>query len=589
MEDVTLRQDWQQEDAWNSRRDFGFNRNCFFGDDDDNNEDNKWQINTRKNSACDAAAAAAAAKEHPSTRLQRGLMSVAACLNTLSRITVQQKLLLGLSTEGAAPEISLGGEETSLRHEVARKTPKCSHAAAVFPKQGASTCEATTCTTLHNPGLGGGDMSDAATSPSGAAKSGELRRDAAVAESFEVSQEAIVSERDYLSRLLAEAKKEMDELKCTYEQEIRWLQGELSGYQSMTAQLREVENALHLESLSAAEKIARYEEEIMTLRNLLAVATERELSLPAKNESMEGIDGAQVQCLEDALAVAAKMNTALLENAERRDLAYCSAVKEIDNLRGKLIEAGDEARHEKEMCERKINTMEREILFLRPFKERVGIAEEKLRRCAQQEKLVVKYEGEIRHLRSALREAESLTLRLQQDYASLSAGLTQAGTNNGNGFTQSNAAVQPDVDAGYSDKVEDAESSSHVMRLTHEIGRLTQECSAHRDALEALKRDHSIETDFLTARLLKVESGHATYPPQEEPPTLQREPRATRDTSTQALAGDGDTLDRLGGTSGLRPTLLGELSFRVRDSHTHAETWASPNAGVGQPWGNGVA
>ncbi|RNF10573.1 hypothetical protein TraAM80_01500 [Trypanosoma rangeli] len=592
MEDVTPQLGWRKEEALNPRGDFGLDRNSFFGDKDENNEHNKLHIKRWKGCACDGFA-----NNRSFIRLKQGLVGVATCLDTLSRITVQQKLLLGLSIEDSVPEILLGGEESYLGSELSTE-PKFSCTTTAFSKQRTSTSEASTCTTLDDPRLRDGEMRVDATDPSGSAIIGGSIRHVTDSESLEVTQEVIVSERDCLSRLLVEAEEEMNDLKYTYEQRICQLQGELKSYQGMVVQLRDMENARHLESLSAAEKIARYEEELLTLCKLLVLSTEKEFSLSAKKESVEGIYGAQLQCLEDALVVAARMNTVLLENAERRDLAYCVAVKEIDNLRGKLMESRDEVKQEKEMYEDKMRAMEREVLFLRPFKERVDIVEEKLRRCAQHEKLVVKYEEELQQLRSSLREAEKLVLTLKREYAALSAGLNQTGTSDGGVFALSNVTVQTDLNVGSSGKVEVAESPSHMRSLTCEIGRLKQECRAYRDASETLKEDHSIGTHFLTAKLLKAESGQLAYPLQKDSQALRQESQAMNETTTQAVPGNGNTMSllgdkkgggRVGETSGLRPPFPVEFPFRMKDRHGYVEKWTLPDAGVVRPQVKGVS
>ncbi|EKF33363.1 hypothetical protein MOQ_002776 [Trypanosoma cruzi marinkellei] len=571
MEDAALQLGCRQEDASISREEFGCIYNSFLvgGDDNGKNEHNKRQSKTPKKHASGDLS-----NKNFFFRLEMGLEGLASRLNMLSNITVYQKRLLGLSTEATVPEISFVNEKISSRDERLITVPKDGHKATSFSKVGNSICEASTCTMLDDPESKDGEVRVDAVCPKEVGMIAEARRNATDSESFEVIQERIFLERDHFFRTLAEMEKEMDDLKNNYEQKISLLHGELRASQDMMIKLREVENAHHLDSVLAVEKTARYEEEIMTLRKLLAISKEKESSPHAKKESVEKNDESRIKFLEDALAVATRMNIFLLENAESRDAAYFSAVREIDNLRSKLTQARDETRHERELDEEKIKALEGEILFLRPFKERVALLEEKLLSCSQQEKLLVKCEEEIRQLRSALREADSLVVTLKQECAILSAGMNQTGTIDNGICNPCNATIQNN--AGTSDNLDFAEGSSRVMTLTSEIERLTKECNEYRDALETLKQDHSIETEFLTARLLKAESGLLAFPPKKESPTLQRGSRVMCDAATQAVVGNDDMMGNLGEksesgkmrqTPELWPPILVELSPRVKGTN----------------------
>ncbi|EAN87458.1 hypothetical protein TcCL_ESM11048 [Trypanosoma cruzi] len=568
MEDAAPQLGWRQENASISRKEFDCIYNSFLvgGDDNGKNEHNNGQSKDLKKHASGDLS-----KNNFFFRLEMGLVGLASCLNTLSNITVHQKSLLGLSTDATVPELSFVNEKTSSRGESVIMAPKDGHTATSFSKVGNSTCEFSTCTILDDPESKYGEMGVDAVCPKEVGAIAEARINATDLESFEFTQERIFLERDHFSLTLAEMEKEMDDLKNTYEQKISLLHDEIRAFQDMMVKLREVEKAHHLESVSAVEKNARYEEEIMTLRKPLAISTEKELSPKAKMESVEKNDESRIKSLEDALAVTTRMNIFLLENAESRDAAYFSAVKEIDNLRGKLTQVRDETRHGKELYEEKIKALEGEILFLKPFEERVALLEEKLLRCSQQENLVVKSEEEIRQLRSALREADSLVVTLKQECAVLSAGMNQTGTIDNGICNPSNATIHNNARA--SDNFDFAEGSSRVMTLTREIGLLKKECNEYRDALETLKQDHSFETEFLTARLLKAESGLLAFPPKNESPTLQRGSRAMCDAATQAVVGNDDMMGNLGEksesgkmgqTPELWPPILVELSPRVK-------------------------
>ncbi|KAH9578817.1 hypothetical protein LSM04_005382 [Trypanosoma melophagium] len=125
----------------------------------------------------------------------------------------------------------------------------------------------------------------------------------------------VTSEREGISRLLAEAKNEIDDLKYVYEQKVHSLQEELNTYQGISVRLHELENVRYMECISASTKLSKCEQEVTTLRKLLVSSTEKGIFITNRKEGVEERTMSQINSLEDALGTAVKMDAVLLENA----------------------------------------------------------------------------------------------------------------------------------------------------------------------------------------------------------------------------------------------------------------------------------
>ncbi|ORC87393.1 uncharacterized protein TM35_000221920 [Trypanosoma theileri] len=316
----------------------------------------------------------------------------------------------------------------------------------------------------------------------------------------------LTGEKEELRRLLAESKNDIDDLKYLYEQKIHFLQGELNTYQGISVRLHELENTRNMECILAARKLTQYEEEVTTLRKLLVLSTEKEFSLQSEKEGMEESTMSQISSLEDALGTAAKMNAVLLENAEKRDLAYSLALKEMENLRKKMMEVRNETVRQKEIYEEKIKNMEIEIRSLQYFKENFSDMGKGLIEHSLYESMMKSYEEELNRLRSSLSYTNNLVLDLKRENTILSSNLEKTNISKCDAFTQCAVITQSNASVNTSTGLNSSESTLQIIKLTREIDNLTRERDELYEKLEAAKQAHNIENDFLTGKLIKTES-----------------------------------------------------------------------------------
>ncbi|KEG14564.1 hypothetical protein DQ04_00401040 [Trypanosoma grayi] len=513
-------------------------------------------------------------------RFSRGIASMTENLNALLNITARQKCVLGFSLDSSTQETTIPMEETpeGLMTSLVKSRPTfmCSSGATSTSAEGPSPVQLNDAAAWKHMG----EMELAFRRS--LRKETELKRKLIETEVRDgLSYQKVVSEREELRRLLSETEDEIEDLKYAHEQKVRLLKEELDTHQDMTIRLQEAENARHLESAFASERISQYEREIMLLRRLLADSTDKECFRQREKESAEESGGTQIKSLEEALTAATRMNTVLLGNAEKRDMAHKNALKEIDNLGRRIVGLQDEVSCQKEAYEEKIEAMEAELVSLRPFVERANVAEKKLLEYAQRKHMTVNNEEEVKRLRVALRDANNLALTLKREYATLATSVQSIRRIGQDAYTQCDAIPRCDASVNTSGGADCLEHTSCIIGLTREVERLTSECVALRERLEALKQAHSIETDFLSAGLLQAESNRLAYLPQGSACAPRHEPRAMSDVATQTVLVDESVIvfpgqkiaeTEKGCMDGLQPPIVVVLSPRVKDTHEDTES-----------------